>query len=213
MTDHISIDGVFVEIKIIEGWGFNLGEDVCLSEQDGNSVRSCPDIAELHDDIETNKNVDVLVDKIVKDLQDAEDEDQNFYDNNNCEENLETTVPAEKHVPLVHRSGDSDSPKQVTQANSSGSFNVQPSPNADSISSSLKDASAHVPPEGMAMFPEVSASADVMLSRKHGVQPISCSHATAQFSRKGPWNVEWLHNIQQGDVGLISSKKKSRFTS
>jgi len=123
--------------------------------------------------------VDVLVDKIVKDLQDAEDEDQNFYDNNNCEENLETTVPAEKHVPLVHRSGDSDSPKQVTQANSSGSFNVQPSPNADSISSSLKDASAHVPPEGMAMFPEVSASADVMLSRKHGVQPISCSHATA----------------------------------
>jgi len=32
MTDHISIDGVFVEIKIIEGWGFNLGEDVCLSE-------------------------------------------------------------------------------------------------------------------------------------------------------------------------------------
>jgi len=36
----------------------------------------------------------------------------------------------------------------------------------------------------------------------------SCSQKEVQSSRSGPWSVEWLRNIQQGDVSLISSKKK-----
>lgn len=33
-TDKILIDGVLVELKIIEEWGFSIGEDACLLEDD-----------------------------------------------------------------------------------------------------------------------------------------------------------------------------------
>jgi len=57
-----------VEIKIIEEWGFNIGEDACLFEDDGEQ-NSQSDFAEVQGDPEAAKNVDSLVDKLVKDLE------------------------------------------------------------------------------------------------------------------------------------------------
>jgi hypothetical protein len=47
-----------------------------------------------------------------------------------------------------------------------------------------------------------------VLSKKSGIKSISCSNDNVRSSRFGPWSVEWLRNIQHGDVGLISSNKK-----
>jgi len=32
VVDKILIDGVFLEVKLVEEWGFSLGEDTCLFE-------------------------------------------------------------------------------------------------------------------------------------------------------------------------------------
>jgi hypothetical protein len=57
-----------VEIKIIEEWGCNNGEDVCLVEDEGDQ-NSLPDDVEVQGDLEAYKNADTLVDKLVKDLE------------------------------------------------------------------------------------------------------------------------------------------------
>lgn len=200
VSEQISIEGVLVEIKIIEEWGFSLGEDACLSDDDGKSVVSCPDNAELHEDMDINNNVDILVEKIVKDVRDAEDEDHNFFEADKGEENLETTAPVETHTPSVSRSGNPDSPKHMPLLDTSGSFNEQPSLNVDSISLSSKNISAHMIPDACSLALNVGVSAkakvDDLLPRKRGVQPISASQVTAQSSRSGMWSVEWLYNIQ-----------------
>jgi hypothetical protein len=34
--EKLSIDGVIVTVKIVEEWGFNIGDDACLYDEDGN---------------------------------------------------------------------------------------------------------------------------------------------------------------------------------
>jgi len=43
LTDKILVDGVLVELKIIEEWGFSIGEDACLVEDDVDSKAFIPD--------------------------------------------------------------------------------------------------------------------------------------------------------------------------
>jgi len=43
VTEQILIDGTLTEIKLVEEWGFNMGEDACLFEEDVKSVLSCPE--------------------------------------------------------------------------------------------------------------------------------------------------------------------------
>jgi len=47
---------------------------------------------------------------------------------------------------------------------------------------------------------------DVGKSRKRRNKFSSSSKDDARSFGSGPWNVDWLQNIQKGDIGLISSK-------
>jgi len=38
VVDNIVVDGILTEVKIIEEWGFNLGEDACLFDEENASV-------------------------------------------------------------------------------------------------------------------------------------------------------------------------------
>jgi hypothetical protein len=40
--EHLLVDGCLVEIKIIEEWGYDLGDDACLLENDTGSRRCRP---------------------------------------------------------------------------------------------------------------------------------------------------------------------------
>jgi hypothetical protein len=66
VIDNILVDDIMVEIKIVEEWGFNLGEDVCLSEEENVSVISHSD----HEQVVGGEDVDDAVDLIVKNLSD-----------------------------------------------------------------------------------------------------------------------------------------------
>jgi len=67
-VDNVLIDGKLVEIKIVEEWGFNIGEDACLFENDEDQ-KSESDTIKVHGDTESCKNVDTLVDKLMKEIE------------------------------------------------------------------------------------------------------------------------------------------------
>jgi hypothetical protein len=51
-------------------------------------------------------------------------------------------------------------------------------------------------------------SQDVGKSRKRSNNPPPVSNEDGRSYVSGPWSVDWLQNVQQGDIGLISSKNK-----
>ena len=93
VVEKIQVDGVMLEIKIIKEWGFNMGEDACLFEEDEKSVVSYPKDVKILNDMKTNHNVDVLVYKIARELEEATVTYGQFDNNDRCEMvDLETTV-------------------------------------------------------------------------------------------------------------------------
>jgi len=70
-VDKLLIDGVLVEVKIVEEWGFNIGEYACLFEDDdGQNDHS--ENEDIHVDLDVFNNVDTLVGKIVDELEETE---------------------------------------------------------------------------------------------------------------------------------------------
>jgi len=65
---NVMIDEAVVTIKIVEEWGFSIGEDVCLFEED--SVSDTHENGEDHGDLAVNNDgkVDDLVDNLVNDI-------------------------------------------------------------------------------------------------------------------------------------------------
>ncbi|KEH16293.1 hypothetical protein MTR_0242s0010, partial [Medicago truncatula] len=67
-VDRLVIDGQSVDIKIVEDWGGNAGEDACLFEEEDEQP-SQSDNEELFRDPETSKNIDLVVDEMVRELE------------------------------------------------------------------------------------------------------------------------------------------------
>jgi hypothetical protein len=66
------VDGVQVEIKIVEEWGYAMGEDTCLFEEENGSESSQDDDNAGHDEPEARCNVDLLVENIVDEVDDVD---------------------------------------------------------------------------------------------------------------------------------------------
>jgi hypothetical protein len=65
-VEKIVVDGEVVEIRIIEEYGFNIGDDVCLYDNDDGTRSSNSD----HDDFggDAEREAELLVDNLVKDI-------------------------------------------------------------------------------------------------------------------------------------------------
>ncbi|MCH79613.1 cysteine-rich receptor-like protein kinase, partial [Trifolium medium] len=73
----VLVDGVKVEVEVIEEWGFNVGEDACLFEREDDVQGSESEHLEDHHDIDHRHHVDDLVEKIKEGL-DREKEPEVF---------------------------------------------------------------------------------------------------------------------------------------
>ena len=72
-SEKLLIDGVMVTMKVLEEWGFNIGDDACLFDEDGNGPNEeHDDLEEVRSDHDQAGNADFLVDKIVKEFVEAE---------------------------------------------------------------------------------------------------------------------------------------------
>ncbi|CAJ2667051.1 uncharacterized protein LOC123905098 [Trifolium pratense] len=68
----VLVDEIIVEIKIVEEWGYAMGEDSCLFDEGSEFEESQADYSEGQVDPEVNRSVDMLIDKFKEGL-DEED--------------------------------------------------------------------------------------------------------------------------------------------
>jgi len=106
--------------------GFLLGEDTCLFEDDDKSVHSSPDGDDVHAGFEMDENVDMLADKIVKELIDAEEKEVND-DEQDKSVNLETTEPIVGHAVKKPVGSVTVNPKDVSKVVASSTNDVDAS--------------------------------------------------------------------------------------
>jgi hypothetical protein len=85
------------------------------------------------------------------------------------------------------------------------SLSSLPCPNAASVV--LKN-SAAVLGNNDAHMSLLNLDVDNGALKKRRAQPTSSSSDVVRSLRSGPWSVDWLQNVQHGDIGLISSNKK-----
>jgi hypothetical protein len=73
-VERVLVDGVQVDIKIVEEWGYAMGEDTCLFEEESGSEPSQDDEGVGFVEPKASQNVDLLVEKFV-DVDEDDDED------------------------------------------------------------------------------------------------------------------------------------------
>jgi hypothetical protein len=199
-----------VEIKIIEEWGFNLGDDACLYDEEDKEVSESQNNEVMQDDFENMEQVDVLADKIVQDLVKTDDLQEDDL-NGNGKARTETTDPI-KGLEIEHLDGCSDSlvdanhTTEVPSASVESVCKIGPTTEKDKeplMVVELHDAvsqvgGSSVPPAALDKYGDAGSN-----RRKRRNKNSSNS-----LGNSGPWSIDWLQNIQQGDIGLISSKNK-----
>jgi hypothetical protein len=272
-SDQIIVDGVTLDIKIVEELGINLGDDVCLYEEDDKSESSSPDKEDFHDDFEMNNHVDILADKIAKDLAtDAivindSNKDVNSQVEPHCTNGFQpaavsstgrsTNSSNSQSVDSISKVQNYTALEGIITASAKNILTSLPSPNAASAvhqknpaavlenndahlslfnldvctalegtcTASAKNTLTSLPSHNVASAVHtknpaaVSENNDAHLSllnldvdndalKKRKVRPTSSSDDVARSLQSGPWSVDWLRNVQHGDIGLISSNKK-----
>jgi hypothetical protein len=209
-SDQVLVDDVMVEIKIIEEWGFHLGDDVCLYDEEEKDVSESHGNVDMNGVFENNEHVEILADKIVQELREVNDtEGVNLIVTG--KETVETTNSI-KVLDNCQPNGDLDSPPEVQQI-----FEVPTSSETsvckddsgmenDNQATMGTDSNEEVPGAGASTLIMVSqnSSAEVGSKRK----TVRNDYTSCSLGNSGPWSVDWLQNIQQGDIGLISSKNK-----
>ncbi|GAU46776.1 hypothetical protein TSUD_402880, partial [Trifolium subterraneum] len=65
---RVLVDGVLVEIKTVEEWGYAMGEDTCLFEEDTETTASQTDYEERNADPEVCRNAEILISSLYRRL-------------------------------------------------------------------------------------------------------------------------------------------------
>ncbi|XP_045798023.1 uncharacterized protein LOC123892263 [Trifolium pratense] len=69
IVETVMVDGLTVDINIVEEWGYAMGEDTCLFVDDSESEASHFDFEEGHIDLEERRNVDAVIESIAEGLE------------------------------------------------------------------------------------------------------------------------------------------------
>jgi hypothetical protein len=205
--EHLLVDGCLVDIQIIEEWGYDLGDDACLIEDDLVSKASLAAEDDCRCDPEASNQVDLLVDQIAQGVVDAS----------------QTRREDMQSVTILNRSL---SKKSAGRLGDQGNFNTILEPVV--VSPVTSDArSARLVDTGVPSLDRASPAFDgprksVEASRrpvlapkavKSGSPPIqskrtaSCPPAS-RSGLSGPWSLEWISDHNLGDAGVVFSAKK-----
>ena len=197
LVDKLLINGILVEVKIVEEWGFSIGEDECLFEDvnDGNNEQH--ENEDIHVDPDVSNNVDTLVVKIVEELEATE-----------LKEDLEQIIP--------------DSPKN--NGDNVYAFplvlhKVAAMPSAGPMGESGDHVDLGADVRSRCALPTVPTQGCVDGVPIQLVAHSNCgvSKPTIQRIRameyglvtgSSSWSMEWLRDQVHGTVGIVSSSRK-----
>ncbi|GAU19085.1 hypothetical protein TSUD_79070 [Trifolium subterraneum] len=215
-VENLLVDGFLTEIKIVEEWGYALGEDTCLFEEESESEASHTDNDMEHIDPDIRRDVDMVVGKLVDEL--AEEDDPVFQENH-VEHNTvkqdkprfakEGTVEKEVHNDLLPSlSGNSvevDTSKySIFQGDGrdvsiNGSIRV---PEAQGSSFACK------PVDGLKNTAGVGRHEGPYTKSFRSKHTNSCPPGANHSVFSGPWSLEWLNDLNQRDAWVIFTASK-----
>jgi hypothetical protein len=210
VSEKILVDGEMIEIKIVEEWGFCLGDDACLYEEDDKCESDISEAADIN--VGSGINADILANKMAKDVEDADDFFQSV-DINVDEADLETLKTIDVNLKV---DGSTASTKEVDETCASSNFHSGSDANNGHVFESFNNELPKNTNEGvkatvggLTLEGDAASIGDSLgLPRKRRVRTISCSSEDAHSLRSGPWSVDWLQNVKWGDVRIIYSNKK-----
>ncbi|GAU39751.1 hypothetical protein TSUD_219940 [Trifolium subterraneum] len=208
-VENILVDGSLVEIKVVEQWGYAMGEDTCLFEEECEAKASQHDLTEERDDLEARRNVDILIEKIAyglekdycNDLQGQRDEDKSVQlegSHTSEGESAEDDVRSVDPTRPVSVCGESTT-NQSTQGEFAGGIlrtcvSFQPSDAQESpITRKVNDE------QGWGV-------SNPLLSKRSRSSPLVASHSVIL----GSWSLEWLHDHDHGEAGHKVGRKDPR---
>jgi hypothetical protein len=201
-VERVLVDGIQVDIKIVEEWGYAMGEDTCLFEEEDDSETSRADEDAAQDEPEIGRNVDLLVEHCVG-VEEGEEgvivKSQNGDMNNNASaigdsEEKESwyeevvspvLVRPEAHLPL-------------SMENPGGSI------------SSSTDVSSPAPVHHGSLTGQLSGGIDGTGARRRPrcSRATSCPPSEDRKALSGPWSWEWLRDHNHEEAGVIFSARK-----
>jgi hypothetical protein len=205
--EHLMVDGCLVGIQIIEEWGYELGDDACLLEDDLEAKALPVAEDECRCDPEASNQVDMLVDRIAQGVADAS----------------QTQSDDTQSVKILDRSISQDS---VGRLGDSSNFNTILEPvfvrPGTSNASLARLVDAEEPSFGRAPPVWVGHRTSVVASRrpeqvpkgvKSGSTPVLCKRTSScppasRSGLSGPWSLEWIRDHNLGDAGVVFSAKK-----
>jgi hypothetical protein len=209
-VETLLVDGTLVGIQIIEEWGYDLGDDPCLFEEDTVSRASLVANDEFHCDLEASNQVDMLVDQLAKGMGEEE-----------C-------VGTHKENPIVSPAAEA---QEKEECRPRGPINtvldpVVDSPAIASESSSGSDvpvAETLEPLQGLGSPDPAVSGKSVDLSKSFvpskGVgrtspcppgrkRTLSCPRGARASVMSGPWSFERLHDRNLRDAGSSFQRRK-----
>ncbi|XP_039690367.1 uncharacterized protein [Medicago truncatula] len=208
-SEKLLIDGVLVTVKVVEEWGFNIGDDACLYEEEENgSIEGQADPEDVHIDHEHEVNADFLVDKIVQDFFDSESNGRIF------EDKVEKAVSKTVKLKAV---GGQSKVGRCSEALLEG--DLQPlrlEPFVDQLMGSASPeckvdghGSADVPVDRSVDADECPSDGGSVTVRKLRTRRmVSCPPRADRSVVSGPWSLDWINDQHLSDVGVVSSSRK-----
>ena len=195
--ESLLVDGEVVEVKIVEEWGFSIGEDACLFEEREGSRFTQSNQEETVEDVDHDIEANVFVDQIMEELRGEEDREDPKEREGNVMETGSANVDKVYSTP-VEKLNDSVAEEDASFATSTEC------PSASVNGDNQRDVS-----EGGGNHDAVQTS---ITSPLQGTQvscrSSSCPHNATRSLASGPWSLEWLSDPHHSEAGVVSSSRK-----
>ncbi|CAJ2673057.1 unnamed protein product [Trifolium pratense] len=201
-TVTVLVDGIQCEVKIVEEWGYTLGEDNCLFEVDDISVSSHSEHEEGQVDPEASHHLDTMVENFAKGM--------NVEDDIGSQENFEFSnfgggvEGGSKHVGEVGVFSSTRGKEQVDRGKGCVS-EIGDSPTSKGSQGSISICS---PANGRGCYAGIKRNDGSLSHSSTGNRALSCPPGATRSMLSGPWSLECLNDLNQRDVGVIFSASK-----
>jgi hypothetical protein len=191
-VERLLVDGVIVDVQVIEEWGYDLGDDACLLVDDRVSEASLHGDEEICCDPEASHQVDKLVEDYANGL--GLEPGPVLTNVQKDSSNLRPTEKPDLSDPEDHH---------ILAPSAEG---------VDSDGDNLDHVAESVPSrqevEGKAFVRSVGRKQEGAAMGLGYNRARSCPPGASHSVMSGPWSLEWLQDQGHREVGVIFSAKK-----
>jgi len=216
-VDKFLIDGQLVEVKIVEEWDFNLGEDACLFEEEEDQ-QSQSERVEVHGDPEAGENVDAFVEHFVKEIAEEDVFSENVAKEvDRTDDNSQTVTHAAESELGSQAQSDNVLDGVLMQSSPSGPVLTPVVKGAKVIATDVNELLDGDMPKGVdgsvLVSNVIDAKSKQAVAQEEGIgraSAVSEPLVAGKSVLSGPWSTKWLKD-HHGGAGVIFATKRKIF--